>query len=616
VDEAADAVEVGEFARADDGDERGGGGGPSGVSCEVGAVPGCNVSPRSSLRAVLSVTTMPVLANTVESPRMTAGFDVFLSHNSKDKRAARKLARALRGRGLKVWLDEWELVPGQPWQVALEEMIETTRSAAVLVGRHGMGPWQNAEVLGCLSEFVNRKLPVITVLLRGAPAAPRLPLGLKPFAWVDLRNGLTQEGLDRIQWGVTGKRPDRSQRAPDAFAAPEAPLTLVESKPKSAAVKPVQPGVEAPAKLNEPPDRKARTSRGVPAWAVLMTTLMIAGVIRYHYLPIPGNFRINRPPPPAPTVPGMKEDVQRPGAGKANVSGEAPLPAGTPAGPPAGSTSGTGAAPSASSPPAPVPATIRPAVPDAGPKPAASNEETRPPATSAPLATCISGEVGEENGIAYVRICSGTFTMGSAESDQHASREEKPAHQVTLSEFWMGKTEVTNEQYRSFRPDHQGEANLPAVNLSWTDAQAACKQFGGRIPTEAEWEYAVRAGSRTAWSFGDDAKKLGEYAWYNDNSGGKPQEVGKKKPNAWGLHDMHGNVWEWVADVFDAYSPNAQTDPTGPAIGRYGEARVIRGGSLDYKAELQRSAYRIWYQPQDSNRDIGFRCARGTRPRS
>ena len=140
---------------------------------------------------------------------MNQSYDVFLSHNSKDKPAVRELAEALRSRGLRVWLDERELVPGRRWQEALEEIIETTRSAAVLVGRDGLGPWQDAEMRGCLSELVSRKLPVIPVLLPDAPEAPKLPLFLKQFTWVDLRGGLTAEGVDRLQWGITAeRRPD------------------------------------------------------------------------------------------------------------------------------------------------------------------------------------------------------------------------------------------------------------------------------------------------------------------------------------------------------------------------------------------------------------------------
>lgn len=157
---------------------------------------------------------------------MVKSFDVFLSHNSKDKPVVRKLAEVLRARGLKVWLDEWELVPGRPWQEALEEVIETTRSTAVLVGKDGLGPWQDAEMRGCLSEFAGRNLSVIPVLLPGAPEVPKLPFFLKRFTWVDLREGLTEEGIARLHWGITGKRPpDRSKPEPAYAWAPAQPTS-------------------------------------------------------------------------------------------------------------------------------------------------------------------------------------------------------------------------------------------------------------------------------------------------------------------------------------------------------------------------------------------------------
>lgn len=138
-------------------------------------------------------------------------FDVFLSHNSHDKPAVRELGELLQRRGLTVWLDEWELAPGRPWQEALEDIVSTTRSAAVLVGSDGFGPWHDLEMRACLSQFVDRRLPVIPVLLPGAPEAPSLPLFLAEMTWVDLRQGFEARGLDRLQWGITGIRPETRQ---------------------------------------------------------------------------------------------------------------------------------------------------------------------------------------------------------------------------------------------------------------------------------------------------------------------------------------------------------------------------------------------------------------------
>ncbi len=142
---------------------------------------------------------------------MNGLFDVFLSHNSKDKPTVRQLAQALQARGLKVWLDEEQLVPGRPWQEALEAVIQTICTAAVLVGKDGLGPWEIPEMRACLSEFVNRQLPVIPVLLPDAPVKPELPLFLRAFTWVDLRGGLTEDSLNRLQWGITGVKPGENR---------------------------------------------------------------------------------------------------------------------------------------------------------------------------------------------------------------------------------------------------------------------------------------------------------------------------------------------------------------------------------------------------------------------
>jgi len=149
---------------------------------------------------------------------VTDVFDVFLSHNSADKPAVRKLAEALRDdRGLTVWLDEWELVPGRPWQEAVEEIIRTVRSSAVLVAADGLGPWEIHEMRACLTQLVRRKLPVIPVLLPGAPNPPDLPIFLGEVTWVDLRAGMTPEGLDRLVWGITGKKPSRHASRPSVW---------------------------------------------------------------------------------------------------------------------------------------------------------------------------------------------------------------------------------------------------------------------------------------------------------------------------------------------------------------------------------------------------------------
>jgi CHASE2 domain-containing sensor protein len=137
--------------------------------------------------------------------------DVFLSHNGKDKALVRELAEALQARGLEVWLDEWELVPGRPWQEAIEDAIQTAKTAAVVVGPDGLGPWEIPEVRVCLEQGVRRSMPVIPVLLPGVTESPTLPPFLERFTWVDLREGLAEAGIDRLEWGITGVKPRRSR---------------------------------------------------------------------------------------------------------------------------------------------------------------------------------------------------------------------------------------------------------------------------------------------------------------------------------------------------------------------------------------------------------------------
>jgi formylglycine-generating enzyme required for sulfatase activity len=230
-------------------------------------------------------------------------------------------------------------------------------------------------------------------------------------------------------------------------------------------------------------------------------------------------------------------------------------------------------------------------------------------------ADCAPGEERLVHGIIFVRVCAGTFTMGSTDDDPLAFPNEKPAHLVTLGEFWIAKTEMTNGQFRRFRPAARGDANLPVVSVSWEEAQAACQTFGGRLPTEAEWEYAACAGAKTAWSHGNDEEKLREYAWYLPPYREllwkspiiwipvDPKATGLKKPNPWGVHDMHGNAWEWVGDWYGPYTEEAQSNPSGPETG---EAHSVRGGSISSAARILRSAFRS--KGSGGSRILSFRC--------
>ena len=210
-----------------------------------------------------------------------------------------------------------------------------------------------------------------------------------------------------------------------------------------------------------------------------------------------------------------------------------------------------------------------------------------------------------------VWIPPGTFTMGSPSIEQYRDDDERQ-HQVTLTKgFWLGKTEVTQEQWETVmgsNPSNFKGGRNPVEQVSWNDAQDFCKKAGNglRLPTEAEWEYACRAGSAAAYCFGDSVSGLGDYVWYNYNSGSKTHPVGGKKPNAWGLYDMHGNVWEWCEDWYDEdyYASSPREDPCNSTAGPY---RVVRGGSWNLISWICRSAFRYRYFPAYWYYFYGFR---------
>ncbi len=216
-----------------------------------------------------------------------------------------------------------------------------------------------------------------------------------------------------------------------------------------------------------------------------------------------------------------------------------------------------------------------------------------------------------------VLIPAGEFLMGSPDSDKDAQGWEKPQHRVRITKpFYLGKYLVTQEQWGAVmgsNPSRIKGPKNPVEMVSWEDCQEFLKRLNAKVgggkfqlPTEAQWEYACRAGSTMRYCFGDDEKQLGEYAWYDKNSGSKTHPVGEKKPNAWGLYDMHGNVWEWCQDWSDAgyYAKSPTDDPTGPTGG---SDRVFRGGSWNLPAWLCRSAYRL--EPGLRIRILGFRVS-------
>ncbi len=426
-------------------------------------------------------------------------FDAFLSYNSKDRPAVIRLAARMKAQGLKVWLDVEELIPGRPWQEALESNIKSIHAAAVLVGKEGIGPWQSREMRSYLRKFVEHGKPVIPVLLEGCPETPELPLFLEDLTWVDCRDGKEDEGFWRLVWGVTGKKPVKlsasDQASPAANQQSANPIPAPESsKPL------IQP-------------RPTKNQR-----AVNQAT--------------------------AQTQPTIFRDALK------------------------------------------------------------------------------SGDEGPE----MVIVPRGTFRMGDLGGGGDA--DERPVHTVTFAQpFAIGRYAVTFEEYDRFAtatrcrmPDDfgWGRSRRPVVDVTWEDAGEYARwlseQTGKpyRLPSEAEWEYAARAGTETAYWWGDEigVNRANCFNSGSEWSGKQTAPVGSFLANPWGLHDTAGNVWEWAQDRWHDSYQGAPDDGSAWEVGG-GSSRVLRGGSWSRSPHLARCAFRSDFDPGSRNNVIGFRlvCA-------
>ena len=252
---------------------------------------------------------------------------------------------------------------------------------------------------------------------------------------------------------------------------------------------------------------------------------------------------------------------------------------------------------------------------------AAATQSTSSTLSAVPSSASVSGAAVETftvNGVSFnmVRVDGGTFTMGAtSEQDSDAAKDEKPAHQVTLSTYSIGETEVTQALWKAVmgnKPSKFKGDNLPVELVSWDDCQtfisklntATGKRF--RLPTEAEWEYAARGGSKSRGYKYSGSNTIGDVAWYGSNSGSKTHNVKTKQPNELGLYDMSGNVWEWCQDWYGSYRSRSKTNPTGPSSG---SDRVYRGGSWIGLARNCRSSYRSGDMPSGRISYLGLRLA-------
>jgi formylglycine-generating enzyme required for sulfatase activity len=235
----------------------------------------------------------------------------------------------------------------------------------------------------------------------------------------------------------------------------------------------------------------------------------------------------------------------------------------------------------------------------------------------APDLSQLKTKVNPKDGLTYVWIEAGTFQMGCSPTDKNVTGlgggtvvcvdSEKPVHTVTISKgFWIGQTQVPQSAYMKLtgsNPSHFRGDTLPVDGVSFNDAAAYCARVDTRLPTEAEYEYAARAGTTSPLY-----APLKQIAWFNaggDPRGGTTHPVATKQPNAFGLYDMIGNVWEWVSDWYGAYDAASAVDPKGPANGKF---HVVRGGSWDETSDTMRVEFRNKVMPGISDDYNGFRC--------
>jgi len=222
----------------------------------------------------------------------------------------------------------------------------------------------------------------------------------------------------------------------------------------------------------------------------------------------------------------------------------------------------------------------------------------------------------ERDATEMVFVRGGTFTMGcTAEQSKECGKFENPAHKVTVSDFYIAKYEVTQKLWQEvtgYNPSFLKADNLPIDMVNWDNVQEFIKKLNEktgkqyRLPTEAEWEYAARGGNKSGKYKYSGSNNITDVAWYKDNSASKTNPVGIKQPNELGIHDMSGNVWEWVSDWYENYKPIVQTNPTGPFMGAY---KVARGGSWGNAAVSCRISFRSAEHQTKQNNSLGFRLA-------
>ncbi|MEM8717381.1 MAG: SUMF1/EgtB/PvdO family nonheme iron enzyme, partial [Cyanobacteria bacterium P01_G01_bin.4] len=478
-------------------------------------------------------------------PQSNWPFDVFLCHNSHDKSQVSEIAKQLQTSGLNVWLDEWELPPGQLWKQALDERLLEVGSVAVFVGPGGT-PWNDLDVQAFLLEFARLNCPIIPVMLEEVGTRPQLPSYIQGQSWVDFRR-YRPDPIEQLCERISHKqefavaRPtlfyDDDEHACEQGAASHEYTSVANN--------------HTIARELEANDAEYLDARDVDA-----------PDIEYE----DGDPQANR-------IESEYYDEAERGFNHDLVdTAESPID---------------------------------------NPQPTITQLHQ---GLIVQLADCINIEMRS--------IPAGTFLMGAAPEEEGSENDERPQHAVNVSAFTLATYPVTQAQWRTIarwprvnidlNPSPSGfdGDNRPVETITFEQAQEFCDrltEYSGwifRLPSEAEWEYACRSGTKTPYHFGDDISPETANTLDTHN---QTTEVGQYPANGYGLYDMHGNVWEWCTDYWHS-SYEGAPDTSKPWVdGEYANTRVLRGGSWDSDPSTCRSSYRIGCQYDGCDYFIGFR---------
>ncbi len=539
----------------------------------------------------------------------------FFSYTSKDREFVIRLAKELRAFGANLWMDQLDIRAGQHWDREVEKALKRCKGMIAVLSPDSVAC---DNVMDEVSYALDEGKLVVPVIMRPCD----IPLRLRRVHYADLTTdydaGFSQllralgiEESAQPPESTPGKKPV----VQDSTVPPEAKPTespVHEKQAAQHAEEPSSPEVPGPAadvpdlpkSAGPESDRATNKGRMTKVLSAICVVALITVVLIGVFLQ-PKTYSL--------TVAAVEGSVRKSPEKASYNHGDTVTLTAVPD--PNYRFEGWSGGPSDSN----NPATL---VMDADKSVTASFV----PKTGSVITNSI--------GMKLVYIPAGSFKMGSGDSAAELAREydaneafftdEFPQHEVHISKgFWMGQTEVTQGQYKSVMNAQpwseenyvQEDANNPAVYVSWDDAVEFCRKLSEqtgetyRLPTEAEWEYACRAGTTTQFSFDDSDSSLGDYAWFTDNTTDVDEKyahsVGQKKPNPWGLYDMHGNVWEWCKDTWHDSYEDAPAD--GSAWVEKGSYRVIRGGSWFDSAGGCRCSCRIGCDPVSRSYGLGFR---------